>query len=332
MKCLPSTMWTRSFLIAGTLGQRFVREQARPEVLGAELDRLGDDDDLRVHGNDPLEAGRLVFFDARLFGRVDPAGGDNHAALGRVAARDPQLVRVLREREDPGTRRRLAGHGDEGIITLAHLRRELQGTLLLAEDVAHEQDAVDPRLRVVLQLRLDHRYPDLRQRLYRLGREEGTGDDDVRRLCDDRLRIARYFGDALNQRCDVGVGRVLRNAPDAYEPVSGHQRQGYLVVPDGRGDDALRLRRDAHNPVQPLDFARPSEVGRVHDSADCLERLQHRLRRRRGVRRRGGRCGLRGRTCNGGRRGRRWGARRACRERHGEEGEQRQGEGAKLSS
>ena len=72
------------------------------ELLSAELQRLGDDDYLRVHGDHAFETGGLVFFDARLFGHVDSAGSRNDAALRGVAARDPQLVGILGQRKHLG--------------------------------------------------------------------------------------------------------------------------------------------------------------------------------------------------------------------------------------
>ena len=57
-------------LDGGKLGQRLIVQQALPELLGPELHRLGDHDDLRVHGDHALQAGGLIALDPGLRGDV----------------------------------------------------------------------------------------------------------------------------------------------------------------------------------------------------------------------------------------------------------------------
>ena len=78
----------------GDLGQGFVVEQVLAELLGAELDRLGDDDDLGRQSDYDFEAGRLVAGDCGVLGGISASGGVDDAALSRVRDSDREGVGV----------------------------------------------------------------------------------------------------------------------------------------------------------------------------------------------------------------------------------------------
>ena len=147
---------------------------------------------------------------------------------------------------------------------------------------------------VVLQLRLHHRDAHPRQGLDALCREERAGDDNVRRLGDDRLRVARDLGLVLHERGDIGEGLVLGGVPHRDKTTARCKSQNDLIVSDGSRDDALRLGRDAHNAVQPLYLARPAEIAGVDDSRNVVGQPDGGFGGRRGL---GGRGRHRLRSC-----------------------------------
>ena len=63
------------------LGEYLVGKQALSELFGAKCERLGDNDDIGVHGNNAFQAGSLVPFNARFFSRVDSACSHYDTAL-----------------------------------------------------------------------------------------------------------------------------------------------------------------------------------------------------------------------------------------------------------
>ena len=159
---------------------------------------------------------------------------------------------------------------NKGVIPILNLCREFVSPFFLTENITHKQNAVNPCFGALLKLGLNNRDADFGQSFDCLCREERAGDDDVRRLGNDRLRVARDLGYVLNQRGHVRIGRILRRSPYSNESVYWHQRHGHFVVSNGSGNDPLWLGRDAHNSVQSLDFAGPAEVGRINDSSYAL--------------------------------------------------------------
>ena len=158
-------------------------------------------------------------------------------------------------------------------MPVAHLRCELDGAFLLTENISHEQDAVNPRFGVLLQLGLNDGDAGLRQCFNRLRREEWACDQHVRSLGNDCLWVAGDLSYILDDGGDVGVGRVLGDISHAHEPVAGDEGQRDFIVSDGSGDDPQGLGWNAHDSIQPLDFAGPAEIRRVDDSPDVFERL-----------------------------------------------------------
>ena len=266
-------------MIAGTSAPAgaSLSNQAPAELIRAVGGRLGDEDHLGGHGDHALQPDRLVAFD--FGGGVDAARGDDQAALGGTAAGGPERVAVLGQRDHQGPGLLVGRCGLERLIARGHFIGEGQRALLLAEDVADQQQVVDLGVQIETERGLQDEDAGALKRIDALSGKPGAGDHDVRFLDDDRLRIARDLRFVQDERGDVRERGVLGDRAHGDEAIAGGQREHDLVMADRGGDDAEGLGRDADDAVEAFDLARPAEVVGVDDARHAIERAfgLHRL-------------------------------------------------------